>query len=636
MMLVTKGATDVTTYFHLRLTADGTDATGLTVTNFDLQYVRSGATPAAKVDASALGAANSAHADNSAIEVDSTDQPGLYRVDWPDAAFATGVDEVLLTVKCATAFTETLRVRLMSATRGLTGTAVPDAAADAAGGLIISDAGGLDADAQLVTKINDILTDTGTTLDGKLNTIDGIVDDILVDTAEIGAAGAGLTNINLPNQTMDIVGNITGNLSGSVGSVTGAVGSVTAGVTLAASAVQAIWDALTSALTTVNSIGKLLVDNINATISSRATQTSVDDLPTNAELATSQAAADDATLAAIAALNNLSAAQVNAEVDTALADIHLDHLLAVTYDPASKPGAADALLNELVENDGGVARYTANALEQAPTGGSAPTAAEIADAVWEEALADHEGTVGSTAEALADAGGSGASAADIADAVWDEATAGHTTSGTFGEQLKTDLDAVLADSNELQTDWANGGRLDNILDARASQSSVDDLPTNAELATALAAADDAVLAAIAALNNLSQANIRTAIGLGSANLDTQLADLPTNAELATALGTADDAVLAAIAALNNISSAQVKAQVVAALSTDTYAEPGAVPAATASLTDKVGFMMALARNRSTLNGTTGAGALRNAGNTADIATRTDSDDGTTYVKGSWT
>jgi len=50
---------------------------------------------------------------------------------------------------------------------------------------------------------------------------------ILTDTAEIGAAGAGLTNINLPNQTMDITGNITGNLSGSVGSVSGAVGSVT-------------------------------------------------------------------------------------------------------------------------------------------------------------------------------------------------------------------------------------------------------------------------------------------------------------------------------------------------------------------------------------------------------------------------
>ena len=56
------------------------------------------------------------------------------------------------------------------------------------------------------------------------------VEDILADTAEIGAAGAGLTNINLPNQTMDITGNITGNLSGSVGSVTGAVGSVTGNV----------------------------------------------------------------------------------------------------------------------------------------------------------------------------------------------------------------------------------------------------------------------------------------------------------------------------------------------------------------------------------------------------------------------
>lgn len=76
----------------------------------------------------------------------------------------------------------------------------------------------------------------------------------------------------LGNQTA----NITGNLSGSVGSVTGAVGSVTAGVTLAASAVQAIWDALTTALTTVGSVGKLLVDNVNATISSRSSHSAAD------------------------------------------------------------------------------------------------------------------------------------------------------------------------------------------------------------------------------------------------------------------------------------------------------------------------------------------------------------------------
>jgi hypothetical protein len=52
-----------------------------------------------------------------------------------------------------------------------------------------------------------------------LATVEGIVDDILLDTAEIGAAGAGLTAINLPDQTMNITGNITGNLSGTVGSL---------------------------------------------------------------------------------------------------------------------------------------------------------------------------------------------------------------------------------------------------------------------------------------------------------------------------------------------------------------------------------------------------------------------------------
>lgn len=36
--------------------------------------------------------------------------------------------------------------------------------------------------------------------------------------------------------------------------------------------------------------------------------------------------------------------------------------------------------------------------------------------------------------------------AEIADAVWDEATTGHTTSGTFGEQVKTDIDEILIDT----------------------------------------------------------------------------------------------------------------------------------------------------------------------------------------------
>jgi hypothetical protein len=109
---IKSGTTDVTTYFQLRNVADGTDATGKVITDFDLQYVRSGDTPSAKVDATALAAANSAHADNKMIEVDSTDQPALYRVDWPDAAFASGVREVILTVKHTDIQTASLRVLL--------------------------------------------------------------------------------------------------------------------------------------------------------------------------------------------------------------------------------------------------------------------------------------------------------------------------------------------------------------------------------------------------------------------------------------------------------------------------------------------------------------------------------------------
>jgi hypothetical protein len=55
-------------------------------------------------------------------------------------------------------------------------------------------------------------------------------------------------------------------------------------------------------------------------------------------------------------------------------------------------------------------------------------------------------------------------------------------------------------------------------------------------------------------------------------------DGPTNAELATALGTADDAILAAIAALNNLSSAQAQTAVTSALTaalTEGYRGTGA-------------------------------------------------------------
>ncbi len=85
------------------------------------------------------------------------------------------------------------------------------------------------------TGFNTVVPDVAGTAAGLHTTTDAAIAAVKTDTGNlvttVGAAGAGLTAINLPNQTMDIVGSITGNLSGTVGSVTGAVGSVTADVT---------------------------------------------------------------------------------------------------------------------------------------------------------------------------------------------------------------------------------------------------------------------------------------------------------------------------------------------------------------------------------------------------------------------
>ena len=138
-MIVKKASTDITTYVKLIDSTAGTPETGLTVTDLDLTYLRRGAAPAAKVDVTALAATDSVHADNKAIEVDGTNMPGLYRVDWPDAAFATGVNSVILCVNATGVDPAFLEVELVdydptdSVRMGIT--ALPNAAAEAAGGL---------------------------------------------------------------------------------------------------------------------------------------------------------------------------------------------------------------------------------------------------------------------------------------------------------------------------------------------------------------------------------------------------------------------------------------------------------------------------------------------------------------------
>ena len=166
--------------------------------------------------------------------------------------------------------------------------------------------------------------------------------------------------------------------------------------------------------------------------------------------------------AGIAGLNDISTAQVNTEVDTALADIHLDHLLAADYDPASKPGTATALLNELIESDGGVSRFTVNALEQGPSG----SGGDATEAKQDQIIA----------AVITNAAGTDISADIIA--------------------VKAETATIVTDTTELQTDDVPGliSALNNISTADVNTQcdlslSDYDAPTKAEMDSAFSTTD---------------------------------------------------------------------------------------------------------------------------------------------------
>ena len=339
--IVKKDSTDVSVTIRVIDSTDGTPETAFdhSTTGIDLWYRREGAAKVSITEA-ALAALTTAHTDGGVEQIGD----GEVRLDLPDAAVATGAKHVDVGGTATGMVVIGGRIRLVdydpddSVRMGMT--ALPNAAADAAGGLPISDAGGLDIDTKLanavptaaaivnewetqsqadptgfhvnVKEVNgtaqtagdipalvvtadaaidvavadlanatdgltalkavldaiptsnptaaaiadavwdetltahvtadsaavavkDTLADTnelqGDDVPGLIAALDVVVDRVEADTqdlqTQIGTAGAGLTNINLPNQTMDI----TGNLSGSVGSVTGTVGGVAGTIT---------------------------------------------------------------------------------------------------------------------------------------------------------------------------------------------------------------------------------------------------------------------------------------------------------------------------------------------------------------------------------------------------------------------
>lgn len=182
---------------------------------------------------------------------------------------------------------------------------------------------------------------------------------------------------NVGGNVTGTVGSVLGNLGGSVlGSIVGSVNSVVTAVTITAGSVQAIWDALTSALTTVGSIGKLLVTNIDAAISSRAPASTavsnVDytsaraakidnlDVAVSTRLASaSYTAPDNADIVAIKAkTDNLPADPAsNTQVNTRVSTAHFDTIIGT---PAGASVSAD--IAEIEAETDGIAAIPTNPL----------------------------------------------------------------------------------------------------------------------------------------------------------------------------------------------------------------------------------------------------------------------------------
>ena len=399
----------------------------------------------------------------------------------------------------------------------------------------------------------------------------------------------------------------------------------------AATIADAVWDEARSGHTSAGTFGEGVVVSSIATAAITAAAIAADAIGASelaadaaSEIATAVWAAVTRTLTANTNLNDPSAA--------AIAD-------AVWDEARSGHTSAGTFGEGVVVSSIATAAITAAAIAADAIGASelaADAASEIATAVWAAV----------TRTLTANTNLNDPSAAAIADAVWDEARSGHTSAGTFGEGVVVSSIATAAITAAAIAADAIG----------ASELATDAVT---EIVNAVWAAASRTLTANTNLNDPSAATIADAVwdearsghtsagtfGQGVATVQGNVTGSVGSVASGgiTAASFAADAITSSVLAasavteiqtgLSTLSAAQVNAEVVDALATDTYAEPSSVPAATASLAAKIGFLMAALRNKHTT--TASADAIRNDADSAAIATAALTDDGTTFTRGEY-
>lgn len=323
-----KGSTNQSVTVYIVDSTDGTPEEGVVhnTTGIAIWYRREGAVKV-PLTLVTLASASASHTDSGFLHIDD----GVYRLDLPDAAFATGAGEVTIGGTVATGMVVLPQTIALVDYNNQDGT-----------NLALSGLGGGGNDAF-------VLADT---------TIATLADQ------QNFTLTAGSADNDVYNRMVVVITDQSTSTQKAVGLVADYVGSSKT-VTLASAPgfaiatgdtvqILAAKDRLSLVDVVTTNSDMISASSVNAEVDSALTDY---DAPTLAELQ-----------AELAALNNVSSATVKSQVTSALTDIHLDHLFAADYNPAVKPGVATAWANEIVVSDGGVTQFSTNALELGPSG----------------------------------------------------------------------------------------------------------------------------------------------------------------------------------------------------------------------------------------------------------------------------
>jgi hypothetical protein len=372
-------------------------------------------------------------------EIDSTNMPGWYQFCPPDAAFSAGKSTAFHLKGAANMAPLPLEVDLDAQVdvTHLLGTAV---STPATAGILDVNVKNIDNDAAsasgTVTFPNATLAST-VNITAATGCVVSSIGNNVITAASINADA--ITDAKVASDvTIASVTGAVGSVAGAVGSVTGSVGSIATGGISAASFAAGAIDAAAIAADAIGS----------------------------SELAAS------AITEIQAGLSTIDAAGVRTAVG--MASANLDTQIATLATAANLATVAG-----YVDTEVAAIKAKTDLIPAAPAAvGDIPTAAAIADAVWDEATSGHA-TAGTTGKALTDAGSAGDP--------WATALPGAYSAGTAGKIVGDNINATVS--------------------SRASQTTLDTLDdyVDTEVA-AIKAKTDLIPAAPAAVGDIPTAN----------------------------------------------------------------------------------------------------------------------------------